>query len=250
MEGRDWDRISGDYYSEIISPLKNSVSNPLLDDLKEVSGDFSVLELGCGVGELIPFFSSNFREVVAIDFSPDMIELAKKKEFPNVLCMVKDMTDLKEFREKFDVAVSVNSILAPDVVKIDKIIKEIFNCLKPGGRLFVIIPAIESYIYQSMLITESKIKEGIDVKDAVKEASDSFDGKKSDLLQGILCFDKDSQKAFYRFEITYRFEKAGFRNVVIERVLYPWKEWRDAGQEYFPRKMKPWDWYFTCEKPK
>ena len=61
MEKRDWDKISQDYYSEILSPIKNSIENPLFEDIKRIKdkNNKSVIDLGCGIGELENFLSRN-----------------------------------------------------------------------------------------------------------------------------------------------------------------------------------------------
>ncbi|MGV8168945.1 MAG: class I SAM-dependent methyltransferase [Candidatus Nanoarchaeia archaeon] len=246
-----WDKISGDYYSEVLSPLKDCKHNPMIDDLKALdSKNLSVIELGCGIGELVPFLDENFRDVVAIDFSPEMIHQAseRNKESKTVF-FVMDMSEMSYLEGKFDVAIAVNSFLTPDILKLDKMIKETFKILKPGGKLFVIIPAMESYIYQNMLFVDQNLSREIPQSKVISQASKILDHKSYDAFHGIIDFQGDQQKAFYRFEILYRFSKAGFNNFSISRVPYRWTKWKQAGHKYYPHEEPPWDWYFVCEKP-
>lgn len=251
MDEQTWDRISGDYYSEILSPIKHSKHNPLFDEIKILdSKNLSVIELGCGIGEIIPFLEENFKEVSAMDFSPEMIAQAKERNSDGKTdFFVMDMSDMSNIKEKFDVAVAVNSILTTDIAKLNKMISEIFKILKPGGKLFVIIPSMECYIYQNMLFVDDKLNKEVPQEKAIFQASKILDHKSFDPFQGIIDFQGDFQKAFYRFEIMYRFGKAGFRDFKIERVPYIWSRWKEAGQKYFPKEEPPWDWYFSCTKP-
>jgi len=240
-----------DYYSEVLSPLKDSKYNPLIDQIKSLdSKNLSVIELGCGIGELIPFLEDNFKEVSAMDFSPEMIAQAKERNSEGKTnFFVMDMSDMSNLTEKFDVAVAVNSLLTTNIVLLNKMIGEIFSILKPGGKLFVIIPSMESYIYQNMLFVDDKISKEVPQEKAIVQASKILDHKSYDPFHGTIDFQGDFQKAFYRFEIWYRFGKTGFTDFKIERVPYFWTRWKEAGHKYFPKEEPPWDWYFSCIKP-
>lgn len=252
MNEKAWNKISGDYYSEVLSPLKDCAHNPLVDDLQALrSKKLSVVELGCGLGELVPLLVKNFRSVTSIDFSPDMITQAKAgKSVGDAEFLVMDMADMRGLEGLFDVAVAVNSIISPDLAKLNRMTEEIFSILKPGGRLFAIIPAMESYIYQNMIFVDRELDRKASQKKVIMLASKKLDHKSFDAFHGLIDFEGDVQKAFYRFEIIYRFGRAGFDNFRIQRVPYRWKKWKEAGQMYYPREDPPWDWYFTCRKPK
>ena len=74
MKPTEWNKIAKDYYKEILSPLKNSKSNPLFKDLKKLkSKNKTIIDLGCGIGEIEPLLSKYFKQVTSIDFSKEMI---------------------------------------------------------------------------------------------------------------------------------------------------------------------------------
>jgi ubiquinone/menaquinone biosynthesis C-methylase UbiE len=251
MNEQTWDKISGNYYSEILSPLKHCKHNPLIDELKQLdSKNLSVIELGCGIGELVPVLEENFKEVSAMDFSPEMIAQAKERNSNGKTnFFVMDMTKMDSLYGKFDVAVAVNSILTTDMVKLNTMISEIFKILKPGGKLFVIIPSMECYIYQNMLFVEDKLNKEMSQEKAIIQASKILDHKSYDTFQGTIDFEGDMQRAFYSFEIKYRFGKVGFSDFHIDKVPYIWTRWKEAGHRYYPKEDPPWDWYFSCTKP-
>ena len=68
--------------------------------------DCSVLEIGCGTGELLAQVKGNKK--VGIDFSPRMIDEARK-QFPNLEFHVMDAHDIT-LNEKFDVIVLSNLV--------------------------------------------------------------------------------------------------------------------------------------------
>lgn len=252
MDSKNWDEISDKYYDEVISPLKNSINKPLFEDLKKFKGkNLKVIELGCGIGEMVPTLEEHFGEVTVLDFSPKMVEIARErnKNAKKTKFLVRDMTDLSEFAGQFDVAVAVNSFLASDMVVLSKMINQAASVLKPGGVLLAIIPSIESYIYQHMIYVDRRLKLKPQ-NEVFQKAADKFNHKVYDPFNGIIDFEDGKQKAFYRFEIWYRFGKEGFENFKIDTVLYSWKSWSEAGHVYYPKEAEPWDWYFSCEKKK
>ena len=241
MSSKKWDKSAENYYDDVISPIKNSINNPLDQDLKKLKG--KIVDIGCGIGELVENLSKQFDEVHAWDYSENMIEKAKEKnsKVENVFFEVKDTTKLKE-KEKFDVALSINSLLEPNIVKLNKMIKNIYRTIKTSGTFICIVPSLESYIYQEIIANEKKLLG----KNIPKE--DEFSKNKINFIDGTITFEGEKQKAFYRFEMLYRLEKNGFKNIEISKIKYHWKDWFDAGQRYFPTEKEPWDWYVKCKK--
>ena len=106
---------------------------------------------------------------------------------------------------------------------------------------------MEVYTYQSLIIADRQAKKGGDYDETVKKIKKLIPDEEHDFLLGITNFD-GKQKNYYRFEILWRLKKAGFRNIRIKKIFYPWREFEEAGQGYFPREDPPWDWYVICEK--
>lgn len=252
MKASDWDLIAKDYYKEVISPLKDCITNPLFSELDFNNWqDKVVLDAGCGAGRLLPTLAKKFHYVYGKDFSKEMINESKKatKGLNNVTCFVGDLKKSYNEKNKYDVLISVNSILDPSVLNITKILKVFSSSLKKGGVFLGVLPSMESYLYQSMLYVDKKTslknKESVIERKMKKELNDCD----FDYSLGRINFDGLKQKAFYDFEIKYRFKKEGFVNLKLGKVFYDWKEWREAGQAYFPKEEPPWDWYVRCEKP-
>ena len=70
MDAQAWDRIAGAYFDEISTPFQAEVVNPLLDYLDGLPGreELTIADLGCGIGNLLPFLAERFKTVVAVDF--------------------------------------------------------------------------------------------------------------------------------------------------------------------------------------
>ena len=118
-------RLSGkrshSYYWNEITNYCNYFSNNTL----------SVLEIGCGTGELIA--SINGVRKLGIDFSPEMINTAKRK-FPETEFMVMDAEELK-LNEKFDLVIISN--LIGFTSDIQKVFEEVQKVCHPETKIIV-----------------------------------------------------------------------------------------------------------------
>jgi len=116
-------RFSGKAYAEMYRMMAASLS-PGMD----------VLEVATGTGLIAINIASYVRNVEATDFSPKMIEAAKKKKAPgNVRFSVEDATGLSFPDHSFDAAIISNALhIMPEPVKV---LAEIKRVLKPNGLL-------------------------------------------------------------------------------------------------------------------
>ena len=118
-------RLSGkrshSYYWNEITNYCNYFSNNTL----------SVLEIGCGTGELIA--SINGVRKLGIDFSPEMINTAKRK-FPETEFMVMDAEELK-LNEKFDLVIISN--LIGFTSDIQNVFEEVQKVCHPETKIIV-----------------------------------------------------------------------------------------------------------------
>jgi SAM-dependent methyltransferase len=251
MESKDWDKIAKDYFRDISSPFEDGVSNPLESEIEKIEDKKkkTVLDAGCGIGNLIPILSQNFEKVTAFDFSEKMVDEAKKNcaELKNVEIFRKDMTELSDLKEKFDIIFAVNSIIMPSIRDVDKSIKEIFNSLKENGKFIGIFPALESVLYEAMVVQERQLEKHEDEKQAAIITKRRVGMQYYDFYTGIIDID-GKQKHFYEFEIIYRLKKAGFKNIKIKKVLYPWEKVQDTQLPETLTKADLWDWFVVAEK--
>jgi SAM-dependent methyltransferase len=244
LDAQAWDEIARDYLQHIVSPFDRGTSNPLFDELLAVEspGRKTVADLGCGVGPLLPFLCEQFGRVVAVDFSAEMLRRARRRASAgNVTFHPADLADLSRFRGAFDVAVAVNSILAPDAKQVNAILREVHATLEPGGAFLGIFPAMDSVLYHAMLVLEREHAEHESEPTAVRHARRVCEERKYDFLTGVFDDGGDRQKHYYEFELRHRLREAGFHGLRVRKVRYPWDE-SVSGFECFPGRPKLWDW--------
>jgi len=251
MKAKDWDKLANNYFDEVSSPFCEVNDDKLFRFFKNLkdSKKKTVIDLGCGPGNFVPFLSSNFKRVTAIDFSKEMVNVARKKSigFKNVDIFVSDLRNLKKYYGRFDVAVSVNSVLLPSIREVDTIFSEIHKVIKEGAVFVGVFPSIDSDLYRAMLTYERELLESESERVAKKNTHIIIGDKTYDFLLGMFN-NKGKQKHYYEFELVYRLKKAGFKDVHIQKLYYPWECCADKDISYFKDKPKLWDFFVTAKR--
>ncbi|WP_246234942.1 class I SAM-dependent methyltransferase [Bacillus aquiflavi] len=93
----------------------------------------TILDIGCGTGDLANQIAASGAHIIGIDTSEEMIQQAKAK-YPNLLFHGKNVTKLEEVA-KYD-AIFSNAALHW-VKEAKTAVGKMFQVLKPGGRLIV-----------------------------------------------------------------------------------------------------------------
>lgn len=251
MEKKEWGKYAKTYHFNIISPLKEEVTNPLFVDIKKIanSKDLVIADLGTGIGDLLPFLAENFKEVYAIDFSKKMIDAAKEKysTYPNIKFEQADIRELTKLGFKFDIAISINSILHPSFEDIKKSFNEIYNSLNEGGTFIGIFPSMESILYNFMLLYEREYHKYNDEEKALQSTKTIGEKSKYNFITATYEEEGEKQKFYYKFELSHKLKQAKFKKIRFKKVLYPWGE-ATGGYEDFPGMPKMWDWYVIAVK--
>jgi 2-polyprenyl-3-methyl-5-hydroxy-6-metoxy-1,4-benzoquinol methylase len=92
-----------------------------------------VLEIGCGTGVITSYLQLSGSDITAIDLSPDLLELALKKQWPDSVHFEVGNAEALSFEDGAFDAVVGSSVLHH--LDIDTAIKEIHRVLKPGGTI-------------------------------------------------------------------------------------------------------------------
>ena len=97
-----------------------------------------VLEIGCGTGLLTKELQNSNTYVNAIDISPDLLDIAKKRiNIKNIKFSLDNAYDLSFEDESFDTVIG-SSILHH--LNIKKALVEFYRVLKPGGTIYFTEP--------------------------------------------------------------------------------------------------------------
>ena len=120
---------------------EKDLETQVLDGL-DVSPDWAVLEIGCGIGRLLRPFSTRVRRAVGVDLSEEMIRRGREycADRPNVELLRADgsggLEGLGDGEFDFVFSHIVFQHL-PRKAYVDRYLREAARVLKPGGRLRV-----------------------------------------------------------------------------------------------------------------
>jgi SAM-dependent methyltransferase len=252
-QARYWSRHATRYDELFLDPYSPSVQNPLWDALAAVPDPArkTVADLGCGTGPLLPYLADRFHRVIALDFSPRMLELASERLRPEAAARVsfleRPMDKLDDLAGALDVVVAVNSLVMPDVRLVDRTLCSIRASLKPGGQFLGIVPSIDAICYHIMLLMEQALDQGYLPKEAQRLAALHAERRHYDFAFGQFHYQGLSQKFWRPFEIEYRLTKAGFDFISLGKVLYPWDD-SLAGGDSLAGSPPSWDWFFHAPR--
>ncbi len=131
-----WDRFAF-MYDFIIKKDKNAYKEIVNQIDQLIKAENKVLEIATGTGIIAIGLSGSVKTMEAVDFSSEMIDIAKKKAqnlgVSNINFSVQDATCLVYEAESFDYVIISNSLhIMPEP---QKVLTEIKRVLNKGGKL-------------------------------------------------------------------------------------------------------------------
>ena len=152
--GEDW---------EFINEIEDFVSN--------FEPNSTIVDLGCGSGYITEFLTKKNLNAIGIDFSSEMIKIAKEK-YPNNRFILDDFINLKKYfkEDSVDGAILIYSLYFVPKEQLNEFFKTLSNVLKKGAKVLFVtqIGNEEKYVKTSIML-ESGVDETIYVNYNMKE---------------------------------------------------------------------------------
>ncbi len=229
MNAKDWDKLANAYADEVCDIFMRDRRGVIARWLKTnglLSGRRSVLDIGCGIGSFFRKYGRHFGIKTGTDHSDQMLQLARSRcrGQPDITWERADVFALPtRWRSSADLVVCANvlSFVAPGACR--RALRQIGRTIKPGGRVLLIIPALESH----------------DAVVAIETGRPAPHRRSTAVVQR----DDRRQRFFTAAGIHQLAAGTGLLEVRVRKVWYPWA---DEGITRPPRGAEPpWDWLVT-----
>lgn len=147
-----YNKIAQDWFTDHDTSTQATPSiDKFVSFLKEGS---TVLDVGCGPGLKAKYLNSLGFKITGIDFSEEMITIAKKNS-PSSDFQVKDITKPLGFTEKFDGVFAHAVLLHIPKQEIKSVLQNLSAVLNAGGYLYVSVKELQAGKPQEEIVTES-----------------------------------------------------------------------------------------------
>jgi ubiquinone/menaquinone biosynthesis C-methylase UbiE len=133
-----YDRIAARYAEHFLDELAGKpLDRALLRALAEMTiGRGTLLEVGCGPGQVARFLHEAGASVEGVDLSPEMIAQARRLH-PNIEFAVGDLFGLYAPDESYAGVVAFYAIVNMPPADLPRALRELFRVLAPGGALLL-----------------------------------------------------------------------------------------------------------------
>jgi 2-polyprenyl-3-methyl-5-hydroxy-6-metoxy-1,4-benzoquinol methylase len=230
---REWDEASRpwadfvwtgkDYYRE---EMNNPATLRMVGKVK----DKQLLDLSCGEGYNTRILAKKGARVIGVDFSKDMIKLARqreKKDRLGIRYFVSDAADLKELEsERFDIVTCFMALM--DIERYEDAISQVARVLKKNGRFVFSIthPCFECCdTVDGETIAEWKYEEGGDnaTEREVEhlEVRNYFGISKCEVSWDMKRLVKPFQTTSFHRTLTHYFQALHRSGFVVTRLVEP-----------------------------
>jgi len=217
--------------------------------LEQGKKPLNILELGCGSGNVTAELLEKGYEVVGIDYSEEMLEIAEEKTEKfgnNIIYIQQDLREIDFEVYEIDAVISANDTFnyITDISEVEHILSYLYPRLKKGGQL---VFDISSQYKLENVLGNNTYGESFD--DMVYLWENFYDKDQKLINMEINFFEKSGktykrfsethiQKAYTAQEIKELLQKIGYENIKIYADFEKKEGYNDNSQRIF----------FSCRK--
>jgi ubiquinone/menaquinone biosynthesis C-methylase UbiE len=247
---KHWNNIAVNYDDEVFDVFKSD-RNKILQSYfsKHANKEMNATDFGCGTGKAFEYLATSFKKITAVDISGECLNVAKTRNYDNIVFKRVDLTDKKIALAKSEFGLCCNVAILPELERNRAIIKTVYRGLSKNGHALFVIPSLESILYSSWRLVEWYKKEGVVPEKIPQDELHYYKGDTTDLIQGIIHINGVPTKHYTSSEIYVLFEEAGFKITALEKLEYDWNTEFDSPPSWL-KAPYPWDWMVECVRPK
>ena len=258
-----WDRRADFYKQTFLGPFADEMTQRGADGLcrnlllnrVNMSGlpfaSMRIADYGCGPGNLLEHVKGRIPRLDGIDLSRRSLEIASERALQTGLAFTPIEADMVDYRapRKYDLILSVNSILPPERHTVVDIFHGVSENLAPGGMLWAILPSFDTTEYLENCVFEASCRScGVEI--AEQERARFRSARKSDSAEVCYADDGVYVQCFHTPQSIEREMTLGGLRLVepLQKVYYPWDLAQRFDYGFFPGQEEIWDW-FAVAKP-
>ncbi len=247
MDRTYWDKLAGVYDARVLNSLAADRSGVIGDAIDGLANRRrSCADFGCGTGHYLPALAKRFERVVGVDHSRKLLDAARKRiaKLANATVRQGDLArDRRTLEKPVDVGFCMNVLIMPDRNTRQSIGANLARWVKKGGRLLLLVPALESALYVNQRYVSWNVKRGVARSDAKQAGLHA----RADLLEGIVPLDGAPTKHYLAAETRWALGEWGFDVDSVQRVEYDWTT-EFAKPPRWLREPYPWDWLVVARR--
>lgn len=241
-----WENIK-EYDKEIVSVFAKKENNMIIKEIKKIKNkkDKIVLDLGCGAGNSFEYLKK-FKEIHAVDFSTNMLNLAQEKKEKNIYFYKQNLLELN-INEKFNIIFAIMSIFPQNFNEFKIIIENIKKQLKTNGTIYLVVQSIESATLYFQIIGENLFKKGLKPQEIIDKINNETKIRNYHPFGYFKTNKIMIQKHWLKEEIIYRLEKEHQLKVeFIKKLELDWtKQFKYSEKQ---SEMNLWYWFLKINK--
>lgn len=230
MNVQKWDALAPTFSTEVCDVVSLDRNDLIGSTLAKYgfSRNFGVaLDAGCGVGSFPLRHASRFRRVTAFDSSSKLLERARQRgaQLSNVHWQYASIDDFAaSARTKFDAIACFNVVTLPSPAKRARTLRALVTMLRPKGRLFLVVPALESINFVRGICHKRLTRNAVRGEAA-----------------GVIETDGFRQKHYSVAELRSVLSSAGGQVLELTPFTYPWVS-EGLSSPRGSCRQQPWDW--------
>ena len=246
MNEHDWDRIAATFDEDVLNVPAND-RRGLIAAHVSAHGDpeHAAADIGCGIGRALPLLAKAFGRVEALDFSGACLEVARTQHAVHTHIRYHHV-DLAREEPPFDpvhYVLCINAWLMHLPVQRDTMVRNTLECVRPGGHLLLVTPALESALFATHRLVRWQREQGHGPKVAQQKAS----REGSDLDMGIVQVDGVPTKHFLKEELEDMLAMYGMQVEAVHKLEYPWSRVFAEPPEWMGPPL-PWNWMVCARR--
>lgn len=234
-----WENIK-DYEKEIVSVFKND--NILIEELKNIKNKEkkSILDLGCGSGNSFKYIK-DFKEIHVIDYSENMLNIAKNNNYKNIIYHKKNLLDFN-LNLKFDVIIAIMSIFPQDYTEFTKIIENIKKHLKKKSVLYIVVQSFETATLYFQILSKNMFEKGEKPEIILNKINQEVKNRNYNPFGYLKTTNNIVQKYWLKEELEYRLKYENNLKIIFTKKLeLDWKTQFKFEKDL--SKQKLWYWF-------